>query len=39
MSKSLFDVIPKMKTANEIVKSLKKQGIHAELCKKAACIQ
>lgn len=36
MSKALFYGIPKMKTAREIVKNLKQQGINAELCKKAA---
>ena len=36
MSRALFYGNPKMKTAREIVKKLKQQGVNAELCKKAS---
>lgn len=36
MSKNLCCAIRKIRTASEIVESLKKKGIDAELCKKTA---
>lgn len=38
MSRILFCANPKQKKMSEIVTNLKKQGINAELCKKAASL-